>query len=140
MTLDSRTKCNNFVLNSPIFFAARDLITDWGWGFTSPQPLPNPLLSLTKCNFRLTIQKKGDRSLPEINYFCVVNMYHQLTVCLLLIKNNIERVADNDLSISTIGLNICNSRIANCELQIQVLESYNSILPEIEMFQCTDIS
>lgn len=40
-------------------------------------------------------------------------MYHQLTVCLLLIKNNIERVVDNDLSISTIGLNICNSQIAN---------------------------
>ena len=40
-------------------------------------------------------------------------MYHQLTVCLLLIKNNIERVADNDLSISTIELNICNSQIAN---------------------------
>ena len=48
----------SFVLNSPIFFDARDLMADWGWGFTSPQPLPNPVLSRAKCNFQLAIQKK----------------------------------------------------------------------------------
>ena len=38
----------SFVLNSPIFFDARDLMADWGWGFTSPQPLPNPLIKSYK--------------------------------------------------------------------------------------------
>ena len=39
-------------------FVVRDLMADWGWGFTCPQPLPNPLLSRAKCNFQLAIQKK----------------------------------------------------------------------------------
>ena len=54
-------------------------MADWGWGFTSPQPLPNPVLSRAKGNFQLTKQKKGDRSLPEINYLCFVMKYKQLT-------------------------------------------------------------
>ena len=54
-------------------------MADWGWGFTSPQPLPNPVLSRAKGNFQLTKQKKGDRSLPEINYLCFVMNYKQLT-------------------------------------------------------------
>lgn len=66
-TRDSITKCKIFVLNSHHIFDARDLMADWGWGFTNPQPLPNPILSRAKGNFQLAIQKKGDRSLPEIN-------------------------------------------------------------------------
>ena len=64
---DSITKCKIFVLNSHHIFDAQDLMADWGWGFTNPQPLPNPILSRAKGNFQLAIQKKGDRSLPEIN-------------------------------------------------------------------------
>ena len=33
-------------------FVVRDLMADWGWGFTCPQPLPNPLLRRAKCNFQ----------------------------------------------------------------------------------------
>ena len=57
-TRDSITKCKIFVLNSHHIFDARDLMADWGWGFTNPQPLPNPILSRAKGNFQLAIQKK----------------------------------------------------------------------------------
>ena len=44
-------------------------MADWGGGFTSTQPLPNPPLSRVKCNFQLTIQKKKTEvSLGIINF------------------------------------------------------------------------
>ena len=58
LSRDSITKCKIFVLNSHHIFDARDLMADWGWGFTNPQPLPNPILSRAKGNFQLAIQKK----------------------------------------------------------------------------------
>ena len=49
----------NFVLNGPThIFVVRDLMADWGWGFTCPQPIPNPLLSRAKCNFQLANANK----------------------------------------------------------------------------------
>lgn len=51
---------------------------DWGWGFTSPQPLPNPILSRAKCNFQLTIQKKETEVSLRLTNF-VLSMYKQLT-------------------------------------------------------------
>ena len=40
----------NFVLNGHThIFVVRDLMADWGWGFTCP--IPHPLLSCAKCNF-----------------------------------------------------------------------------------------
>lgn len=59
---DSITKCKIFVLNSHHIFDARDLMADWGWGFTNPQPLPNPILSRAKGNFQLAIQKRRPKS------------------------------------------------------------------------------
>ena len=53
-------------------------MADWGWGFTSPQPLPNPILSRTKGNFQLTIQKKETEVSLRLTNF-VLSMYHQLT-------------------------------------------------------------
>ena len=29
-------------------------MADWGWGFITPQPLPNPVLSRAKGNFRVS--------------------------------------------------------------------------------------
>lgn len=40
LSRDSIMKCKIFVLNSHHIFDARDLMADWGWGFTNPQPLP----------------------------------------------------------------------------------------------------
>lgn len=51
---------------------------DWGWGFTSPQPLPNPILSRAKGNFQLTIQKKETEVSLRLTNF-VLSMYKQLT-------------------------------------------------------------
>ena len=50
-------------------FVVRDLMADWGWGFTCPQPLPNPLLSHAKCNFQLAIQKKETEVSPRLTDF-----------------------------------------------------------------------
>lgn len=51
---------------------------DWGWGFIKPQPLPNPIFSVAKCNFRQAIQKKETEvSQGLINF--VLLMYRQLT-------------------------------------------------------------
>ena len=58
-------------------FDLTHLMADWGWGFTSPQPLPNPILSRTKGNFQLTIQKKETEvSLRLTNFvlsLCIIN-------------------------------------------------------------------
>ena len=60
----------NFVLNGPTHvFVVRDLMADWGWGFTCPQPLPEPLLSRAKCNFQLAIQKKETEASPRLTDF-----------------------------------------------------------------------
>ena len=50
-------------------FVVRDLMADWGWGFTCPQPLPNPLLRRAKCNFQLAIQKKETEVSPRLTNF-----------------------------------------------------------------------
>ena len=75
---DSITKCKIFVLNSHHIFDARDLMADWGWGFTNPQPLPNPMLSRAKGNFQLAIQKKETEVSLRLTNF-VLHMYKQLT-------------------------------------------------------------
>ena len=75
---DSITKCKIFVLNSHHIFDARDLMADWGWGFTNPQPLPNPILSRAKGNFQLAIQKKETEVSLRLTNF-VLHMYKQLT-------------------------------------------------------------
>ena len=75
---DSITKCKIFVLNSHHIFDARDLKADWGWGFTNPQPLPNPILSRAKGNFQLAIQKKETEVSLRLTNF-VLHMYKQLT-------------------------------------------------------------
>ena len=62
LSRDSITKCKIFVLNSHHIFDTRDLMADWGWGFTNPQPLPNPILSRAKGNFQLAIQKRRPKS------------------------------------------------------------------------------
>lgn len=76
---DSITKCKIFVLNSHHIFDARDLMADWGWGFTKPQPLPNPILSRAKGNFQLAIQKKETEVSLRLTNF-VLHMYKQLSV------------------------------------------------------------
>ena len=53
-------------------FVVRDLMADWGWGFTCPQPLPNPLLSRAKCNFQLAIQKKETEVSPRLTNFVLL--------------------------------------------------------------------
>ena len=53
-------------------FVVRDLMEDWGWGFTCPQPLPNPLLSRAKCNFQLAIQKKETEVSPRLTNFVLL--------------------------------------------------------------------
>ncbi len=75
---DSIMKCKIFVLNSHHIFDARDLMADWGWGFTNPQPLPNPMLSRAKGNFQLAIQKKETEVSLRLTNF-VLHMYKQLT-------------------------------------------------------------
>ena len=50
-------------------FAVRDLMADWGWGFTCPQPLHNPLLRRAKCNFQPAIQKKETEVSPRLTNF-----------------------------------------------------------------------
>ena len=58
----------NFVLNGPThIFVVRDLMADWG--FTCPQPLPNPLLRRAKSNFQLAIQKKETEVSPRLTNF-----------------------------------------------------------------------
>lgn len=54
-------------------------MADWGWGFTSPQPLPNPPLSLARGNFQLTIQKKETEVSLRLTNFVLSMKYHQLT-------------------------------------------------------------
>ena len=78
LSRDSITKCKIFVLNSHHIFDARDLMADWGWGFTNPQPLPNPILSRAKGNFQLAIQKKETEVSLRLTNF-VLHMYKQLT-------------------------------------------------------------
>ena len=53
-------------------------MADWGWGFTNPQPLPNPILSRAKGNFQLAIQKKETEVSLRLTNF-VLHMYKQLT-------------------------------------------------------------
>ena len=53
-------------------------MADWGWGFTNPQPLPNPMLSRAKGNFQLAIQKKETEVSLRLTNF-VLHMYKQLT-------------------------------------------------------------
>ena len=63
----------NFVLNGPThIFVVRDLMAVWGWGFTCPQPLPNPPLSRAKCNFQLSIQKKETEVSPRLTNFVLL--------------------------------------------------------------------
>ena len=94
---DSITKCKIFVLNSHHIFDARDLMADWGWGFTNPQPLPNPILSRAKGNFQLAIQKKETEVSLRLTNF-VLHMYKQLTseqrsqIFVLLQKENQEKI------------------------------------------------
>ena len=56
-----------FELNSPIFFEPQGLMADWGTGLHKPTAPPQSEFKPLKRNFHLTIHKKGDRSLPEIN-------------------------------------------------------------------------
>ena len=59
-----------FVLKGPThIFVVRDLMADWGWGFTCPQPLHNPLLRRAKSNFQLAIQKKENEVSPRLTNF-----------------------------------------------------------------------
>ena len=65
----SITKCKISFWMALRIFVVRDLMADWGWGFTCPQPLPNPLLSHAKCNFQLAIQKKETEVSPRLTNF-----------------------------------------------------------------------
>jgi uncharacterized protein YcnI len=51
---------------------AQGLISDWGWGFTKPQPLPNPKLSLAKGNYQQAIQKKETEVSNRITNFVLL--------------------------------------------------------------------
>jgi len=51
-------------------------MADWGWGFTSPQPLPNPILSRAKGNFQLAIQKKETEVSLRLTNFVLLIMNH----------------------------------------------------------------
>ena len=55
-------------------FVVRDLMADWGWGFTCPQTLPNPLLSRAKCNFQLANANKLTRQyIPKGTDFSTIS-------------------------------------------------------------------
>ena len=56
------------------------MISDWGWGFIKPRPHSQSEIPPATGDFQQAMKsnKKGDRSLPKINYLCIA-MYSQLT-------------------------------------------------------------
>lgn len=52
-------------------------MADWGWGFTSPQPLPNPIIQSQKGNFQLQ-KKETEVSLRLTNFVLSISIINYL--------------------------------------------------------------
>ena len=101
----------NFVLNGPThIFVVRDLMADWGWSFTCPQPLPNPPLSRAKCNFQLSIQKKETEVSPRLTnlvllYVLSINLTAKVAIFALLQRRTPRKVIASIVGCSQSTLN-----------------------------------
>ena len=101
----------NFVLNGPAHvFVVRDLMADWGWGFTCPQPLHNPLLRRAKSNFQLAIQKKETEVSPRLTNFVLlyvlsINLTAKVAIFALLQRRTPRKVIASIVGCSQSTLN-----------------------------------